>query len=33
MAKVYPLEQYAAAFSHLEEGHAKGKIVVHVADK
>ena len=31
--KVYALDQYAAAFSNLEEGHNKGKLVLHVADK
>ena len=31
--KVYPLEQVGAAFDQLAEGHVKGKIVIHVADK
>jgi alcohol dehydrogenase len=30
---VYPLEQVAKAFEQLEGGHAKGKIVIHIADK
>jgi len=30
---VYPLEQVAKAFEQLESGHAKGKIVIHIADK
>ena len=29
---VFPLEQATAAFEKLEDGHAKGKIVIHVAD-
>jgi len=28
--KVYPLDQYAQAFQHLETGHARGKIVIKI---
>ena len=31
--KVYPLEQVGAAFEQLADGHVKGKLVIHVADK
>lgn len=31
--RVYPLEQAGAAFDQLADGHVKGKIVIHIADK
>ena len=31
--KTYPFEQVAQAFDYLADGHAKGKIIIHIADE